>query len=1020
MTRGKVLSALSDVSRVPSIKRVAMLRANQLLMAMIVLSLAATADAQFEVPPTPTTGQIQSAVSALANAQGQAAPVVTTPAANVSIYTGNSCPTMWEFLGFDKAAQGMKSAYGVAKRIPLIQNIGNTVIHPVARSAGLMPAPPGGALGAETTPPAAAGGSTAAPAAANNGADQGGMSGAPPGAQAPSPGMPQLPGAPPPAPGPAALLAKISASKAKNKAEIAAITQLQRMDPREYPEIVASLLGKLDDPSEEVRYRALVALREVAAPRHCTRARFASGPCHCEACERNWMSKSLLAEPVVIDRLTDLLLRGSIHSPERKTGGYFSGAPREYSGRIRRLAIEILEGSIRKPRVQGIRRAVPDPKYGEMRAETPKRAPRELQVETPKPKRKEPNRLALSPTTIPVKPVTRSREVSIPFERTPLPDFESRYVHFAERIANNEVASAQPLRSIREAASTFLAAGRSGDIDLNVKVVDLCYEAIKQCTKEQRRDARMQGAFILLTNARLRLAIQGYRDHVLALSQDADAFRQWDAESVAAREAAFAVVRYARAVAERYGASDKRYLSQYAERAIRFATNHGTKPSYAVPHLVAAAELCEQNGLGESERDCVQMLESMTDNELARTALEARLDRTRSDATPQTTNASLRKQPTERPEPESRDEDTVSKQTPGLLQQVAFEQAVPLPQAPPASQPDFVDSLIPDTSEIYEDTDRYAFERSTPSLTSFLSAMKAIDASHQYEAVEGESCMTSGFRSICTERSEYSAFALEAARPANQFRIRFDSARNFASPDRAEYFWAAIGSGGPPAAESSVDFQELRFYSEKSIGSSSAFVEIPFRMLDPDVNSNTAGLGDINMGAKTVLLDNDDYVVSTVFRNYFNSGLDRRGLGRGHFVLEPGILGNYRVGCHTWLRGEMKFLIPLGADADAAGEAITFGAGLTHVLAAAPYHSDDEWGLGAIASLEFQGISLLDGRGTLANGTTRTTDETLLYLYPGIRFLLGEKFDFGFAAAIPLNGPVLYDRMFRTEFRWSF
>ncbi|MFK7817890.1 MAG: hypothetical protein AB8G99_04185 [Planctomycetaceae bacterium] len=972
-----------------------MFRARFTFLVCTVLLAPGTLCAQFDVPPSPTTQQIQSAVSAIAPPSQGAA--VATGGQSVTVNTGRSCPTMWEFLGVDKAAQGMRSAFGVARRIPIIQNFGNTVVHPVARAAQIMPAPPGGALAAETSAPAG-------PSAGAGPAPGGTPAAGPP--NAPAPGMPQLPGAPalkPPAPGPAALLAKIKAAKAANKTQVAAIKQLQRIDPREYPEIVASLLGKLDDPSEEVRYQALLALRNVARPKHCTRAR--AEECACEVCQESWMRQSILSQPMVIDRLTDLLLRGSIHSPERIAGANVSGAPKEYSNRIRRLAVEMLEGSLRKPQTNGIRRAVPDPKYlGERKQELP---PDPIAKRRP------------VPQSVPARPVSNRRVAPAKprFKRTELPNEDFiRYVALAEQILSKpayaEHVSTEPHRSIRKAANLYLRAGDTDSRDLDREVVSLCYSAIRTCRAGSKASGELQLAFILLTNARLRLAIDGQEEHVAALTVDADAFRKWNPDSIAAREGALSVVRYARAVAEQYGSQDNRYIKQLAQQATHFAKTYADDTEYIVPQLVAAAELCELNGLESENQSCIRALQRFADDALANKALRAHRSR---NPAPEVKQADSQ---------ETSQGSTVVQaaglREPGHLRQVAFEQFEPLPPAEHAA-PTYIDNVVaPDIHEGYTNDDRYAFERTGPSMHSFIAAMKALDASHQFEEVEGDCCLGEGFRNIATARSEYSLFALEAARPANVFRVRFDSAKEFSSPDRAEFFWAAIGRGGPSQPERYVDFQELRIYSEKSIGSSSAFVEIPFRMLDPVVNSNTTGLGDINMGAKTILLEDDGYTVSTVFRSYFNSGLDRRGLGRGHFVLEPGVLANYKLGCDTWLHGEVKFLMPLGANKDTAGEALTFGAGFNHVLFAEPYHSGGAWNLGVIASLEFQAISLLDGRGTLPSGATRPTDETNLYLFPGIRFMLGEKYDLGFSAAIPISEVQLYDRLFRTELRVSF
>ncbi len=1011
------------------------------LFLLLIAALAASpgsACAQFAAPPTPGVSV------------AQAQTPVAAGAANITINTGpTSHPSMWEFLGVDKASKGLKSACVAVKRIPLIQNIGNTVVHPVARAAQLMPSPPGGALGAETSAPGPSGGAGSQGGATGQAGSGAGAAPGGPGASPPPPAIPGAPAPPPPAPGPAALLAKIKASKVANKSVISAIRQLERLDPREYPEIVASLLGKLDDPSEEVRYRALVALNNIAKPKRCTRSRATHGSCSCDACGRNWMTQSLLSQPMVVDRLSDLLLRGSVHSPERKSGARVSGAPKEYSNRIRRLALHMLEGSLRKPRIDGPRRAVPDPKYIGEGTDRGGDLPKAVAV-TPQ-------------TGPPVRRISSRKMLDPEFTRAALRGDSAPYQQFARRVLQSLPAETSDgiQLALRSAAESFLSAENAPDPTRHdLAVIAQCYEVIKLCSSDNKKTGQLEIAFVLLTNSRLRLAIAGHEEHVQALAADADAFQRWNPDSIASREAAYSVVRYAGAIASQYGKEDPRYLTQFSEQATHFATQFPTEPAQAVPQLIAAAELCQSNGREVAARACFDALARFENDDRAAKALNARRKRlpvpaprvASDEETAEGDAVTARPQPAERdvhqkamteeefwkddedwkPEPTQPAKNdrgivqavsVTTPREPGRLRQVAFEQFDEIPPVSPfpAPTPDYLDSHISqDVGDGYAIDDRYAFERTTPTMDSFIAAMKAIDVSQQFEEVEGDCCLDTGFRNIATTRAESALFALDAARPTNLFRLRFDSAKDFASPDRAEYFWAAIGRGGPSLPERTVDYQELRLYSEKSLGSSSAFVEIPFRMLDPEVNSNTTGLGDINMGAKTILAEGNGFLLSTIFRSYFNSGLDRRGLGRGHFVLEPGILGNYQLGCDTWLHGEMKFLMPLGANADAAGEVLTFGAGFTHVLMAQPYHSGAGWNLGAIASLEFQGISLLDGRGTLPTGLTRATDETILYLHPGIRFMLGEQFDIGFSAAVPISDATLYERQFRTELRLSF
>ena len=135
------------------------------------------------------------------------------------------------------------------------------------------------------------------------------------------------------------------------------------------------------------------------------------------------------------------------------------------------------------------------------------------------------------------------------------------------------------------------------------------------------------------------------------------------------------------------------------------------------------------------------------------------------------------------------------------------------------------------------------------------------------------------YPTIGNKRVPNALFEMDSANPASVIRLRFDSAYDHEFPDRAEFFWAKTVNGrGPELAERSVDYQDFNFYMETAlgIGGASTFTEIPIRVLDPSVNDNTAGLSDIVVGLKTVLMDHDDFQISMIMRTYIPSGLARR------------------------------------------------------------------------------------------------------------------------------------------------
>jgi hypothetical protein len=134
---------------------------------------------------------------------------------------------------------------------------------------------------------------------------------------------------------------------------------------------------------------------------------------------------------------------------------------------------------------------------------------------------------------------------------------------------------------------------------------------------------------------------------------------------------------------------------------------------------------------------------------------------------------------------------------------------------------------------------------------------------------------------------------IDSAIPGNQFRLRYDAAFDNRFPNRAEFFWAKGQPLGPgvPAPETRVDYHELSGYLEGLLTQRlSAFVEVPWRFLNPEVNADTNGLADVNAGFKWAFAYSNDCVGAFQLRTYAPSGDSTRGLGTHHVSLEPALL----------------------------------------------------------------------------------------------------------------------------------
>src|SRR5262245_37033300 len=90
---------------------------------------------------------------------------------------------------------------------------------------------------------------------------------------------------------------------------------------------------------------------------------------------------------------------------------------------------------------------------------------------------------------------------------------------------------------------------------------------------------------------------------------------------------------------------------------------------------------------------------------------------------------------------------------------------------------------------------------------------------------------------------------IDNAIPGDLARFRFDASYDNNRPSRAEFFWPQAGkpsAPGPLAKEFHVDYQDFTAYLENGIGERfSAFVEMPVRLVNPTVDPNTFGVGDI-------------------------------------------------------------------------------------------------------------------------------------------------------------------------------
>lgn len=301
-------------------------------------------------------------------------------------------------------------------------------------------------------------------------------------------------------------------------------------------------------------------------------------------------------------------------------------------------------------------------------------------------------------------------------------------------------------------------------------------------------------------------------------------------------------------------------------------------------------------------------------------------------------------------------------------------------------------------------------------------AQQALEANYEAEFYiqDNDDILDRYDNTVGIQLSPHSLFEIDPAVPANMNRIRFKSMIGYKLPDRSEYLWSKIGGRGPKQTESQLDIHQITIYSEKGSDKASAFFEIPITMLDPFNNSNTAGPGDMVIGAKSVMLQDENWVITSLMRTYTPLGTPRRGLGRGHLSLEPGVAVQWRWGRRTYMFGNMKFHFPIAANFDFGGEVLITGIGFTRVLLTDPVSPPVGRSWALVMTSETIITSFLDGLMTLPNGTVVDAEGSVAVQNLGLRYIWTKRFSTGFSMGVPISSTELFDMSILTEFQWIY
>lgn len=274
---------------------------------------------------------------------------------------------------------------------------------------------------------------------------------------------------------------------------------------------------------------------------------------------------------------------------------------------------------------------------------------------------------------------------------------------------------------------------------------------------------------------------------------------------------------------------------------------------------------------------------------------------------------------------------------------------------------------------------------------------------------------------------------IDSAVVRNQVRFRFDASYDSPAPYRAEFFYpksrgliAGIQDPlgpGLPLSETKVDYQEFSLFAETLLYSDliSGFVEVPFRLINPEVNANSAGISDINFGVKAALIATETSFLTLQFRTFVPTGDGSRGLGTENVVLEPGVLFFQQLRNGTLVEGEVRDIIPVDGT-DWAGNVLRYGIGVSHPLIQT---EDFSW----MPVWETVAWSVLGGRVGERIGTPneRVTDAetTIVNMKFGSRFNIARRRGEGFHSTYvgygrSISGNRWYQDTLRLEYRLSF
>ncbi len=345
---------------------------------------------------------------------------------------------------------------------------------------------------------------------------------------------------------------------------------------------------------------------------------------------------------------------------------------------------------------------------------------------------------------------------------------------------------------------------------------------------------------------------------------------------------------------------------------------------------------------------------------------------------------------------------------------------------------------------IYEDKDCPTFDSTPLAIDQAPAPIEPYDIPNDYVPPSASTVPSSsgfGDLNLISGSSPGNSFAaalapgtyIDNAVISNMFRFRMDAAYNNSLPDRAEFFYGQAAFQGNRGTglllpETSVDYQEFRPYFERALTDNfSLFAETAVRLINPDVNDNTGGFGDLITGFKASLYECNGKYLTGQLKVYAPTGDAERGLGTGHASLEPGLLYLGQMNDRLVLQSELQAWIPLSdsqvnARGNYSGTVLRYGLGAGYDLLVLDNRCNRRRLTGTFEAVGWtitDGLALDSRNATLGPQLIDVDGDTIVNLKSGLRYTSGVQ-SIATSYGVAVTDEQWYRDILRVEYRYLF